>query len=359
MRKKSILRRLAVVLSATIVGGMLFTGCGKSGDGDVETNSSKSDKLIIYSNSVSDGRGEWLKEKAAEAGFNIEYVDAGGGELENRLIAEKNNPIADIVFGLNTMTFEKFKQHDLLEQFVPTWAGEITEGLNDKDGYYHSLVKQAILLIYNSDLYNEETAPKDWIDLWTKEEYYGKYEVPTKLSAGTTRVVLSGILTRYVDPNGELGISEEGWNQIKAYFANGSRAVEGEDFYANLASGKTPMGQMWSSGIVSREEQYGVKAGMVNPSVGVPYVVEQIGIVKGSKKVETAKEFINWFGTADIQGQWAEEFSTMPANENAMDKASDANKFLSENYKVQDIDWTFVTENIDEWMEKIELEYLK
>ena len=156
-----------------------------------------------------------------------------------------------------------------------------------------------------------------------------------------------------------MGISEEGWNQIKAYFANGSRAVEGEDFYANLASGKTPMGQMWSSGIVSREEQYGVKAGMVNPSVGVPYVVEQIGIVKGSKKVETAKEFINWFGTADIQGQWAEEFSTMPANENAMDKASDANKFLSENYKVQDIDWTFVTENIDEWMEKIELEYLK
>lgn len=359
MRKKSILRRLAVVLSATIAGGMLFTGCGKSGDGDVETNSSKSDKLIIYSNSVSDGRGEWLKEKAAEAGFNIEYVDAGGGELENRLIAEKNNPIADIVFGLNTMTFEKFKQHDLLEQFVPTWAGEITEGLNDKDGYYHSLVKQAILLIYNSDLYNEETAPKDWIDLWTKEEYYGKYEVPTKLSAGTTRVVLSGILTRYVDPNGELGISEEGWNQIKAYFANGSRAVEGEDFYANLASGKTPMGQMWSSGIVSREEQYGVKAGMVNPSIGVPYVVEQIGIVKGSKKVETAKEFINWFGTADIQGQWAEEFSTMPANENAMDKASDTNKFLSENYKVQDIDWTFVTENIDEWMEKIELEYLK
>ena len=63
MRKKSILRRLAVVLSATIAGGMLFTGCGKSGDGDVETNSSKSDKLIIYSNSVSDGRGEWLKEK--------------------------------------------------------------------------------------------------------------------------------------------------------------------------------------------------------------------------------------------------------------------------------------------------------
>lgn len=355
MMKKNIIKRLSLLLSATLMGGMILTGCSSSGKESNGENSS----LVIYSNSVADGRGDWLKEKAAEAGFKLELVDGGGGEIESRIIAEKNNPVADIVFGLNTMTFEKFKQDDLLENYVPSWSKDITEGLNDPEGYYHSLVKQAIVLIYNKDLYTEETAPKDWTDLMAKSEYYGKYESPIKLAGGTTRVVLSSILVRYQDPDGDLGISEEGWNQIKQYFANGTSAVEGEEFYANLASGKTPLGQMWSSGIEAREEQYGVKAGLVNPEIGVPYVVEQIAIIKGSKNVETAKKFVEWFGTDEIQGQWAEKFSTMPANKKAMEKANEKNKFISENYKPQDIDWSFVTENVDEWMEKIELEYMK
>ncbi len=348
---KKISKKIGVVLSTIILGTTMLTGCSGGNSG--------SEKLVVYSNSVGEGRGDWLKEKATEAGFDIEIVEGGGGDIENRLIAEKNNPIADVVFGPNTLSFEKFKKEELLEQFTPSWASEVTEGLSDKDGYYHSIVKQAILLIYNSDLYNEETAPKDWIDLWTNKDFQGKYRLEPNLDGGTTRVVLAGILSRYQDPNGDLGVSEDGWKAIEDFFKYGVKGVEGEDFYADVASGKTPMSQIWSSGIASREEQYGVKAGLVNPSVGVPYVVEQIGIIKGSEKVETAKEFVEWFGSADIQSQWAQEFDSMPANKNAMDVASDRNKELDKNYKSQDLDWTFISENMDAWVEKIELEYMK
>jgi iron(III) transport system substrate-binding protein len=55
--------------------------------------------LIVYTNSGSDGRGDWLKERAAQDGFTIEYVQLGAGDLANRLVAEKNNQIADLVFG--------------------------------------------------------------------------------------------------------------------------------------------------------------------------------------------------------------------------------------------------------------------
>ena len=33
--------------------------------------------------------------------------------------------------------------------------------------------------------------------------------------------MLAGILTRYVDPEGELGISDEGWEAIGEFFAHG------------------------------------------------------------------------------------------------------------------------------------------
>ena len=61
--------------------------------------------LTVYSNSVSDGRGDWLVERAAQDGFTIQYLDAGAAEVRTRLIAEKNAPIADVVFGLDSINW--------------------------------------------------------------------------------------------------------------------------------------------------------------------------------------------------------------------------------------------------------------
>jgi iron(III) transport system substrate-binding protein len=343
-------KHLMLPLLAVVLAGSL-AACGTKSD---------SKKLVIYTNSASDGRGDWLKEKAKEKGFDLEIVEGGGGDIANRLIAEKNKPVADVIYGLSTMNYEDFKAQDMLEQYKPAWADEVSPGLNDKDDYYHGLVKQAILLIYNSKLYNEQTAPKDWTDLWTNPEFHGKYDAPAAgdLGGGTVRAVLAGILVRYQDPNGELGISKEGWDNLKEYLKYGYYKAEGEDFYANLASGKTPFGPMFSSGIASREQQYGVKAGLVKPEVGVPFVVEQVAIVKGTKNLDTAKAFVDWFGSAEVQSEWSQKFSTMPANTKALANASQDIRDMAASFKQQDIDWAFVSKNINKWVEKIQLELL-
>jgi iron(III) transport system substrate-binding protein len=349
IKKRGFLFVLTAILAFNLV------GCGSTSNGE---SSSKKKSLVVYSNSVSDGRGEWLKKKAAEKGFDIQIVDGGGGEIANRLVAEKNNPIADVIFGLNTMEFVNLKNQELLEQHKPAWASQVTEGLNDRDGYYHSIVKQAILLIYNSELYDENTAPKDWSDLWKNKEFHSKYSAPKSLGGGTNRAVIAGILVRYQDPNGEYGISDEGWKEIGEFFEYGYYLPEGEDFYANLANGKSPIGPMWSSGIATREKDFGVKAGIVKPQIGVPYVVEQVAIIKGSKKLEAAKEFVDWFGGAEVQTEWSKEFSSMPANEEALKNTSQDIKDLEKSLSQQEIDWSFVAKNINQWAEKIELELL-
>nr|WP_262984098.1 ABC transporter substrate-binding protein [Paenibacillus ihbetae] len=203
---------------------------GTSGT-DSSSEPAKNEKLIVYTNANSDGRGEWLIEQAKSAGFDIEIVGAGGADLTNRLIAEKNNPIADVVYGLNNMLYENLKKEDVLAKFVPSWAGDVEQGLNDPEGYYHGLVKQAILLGYNPNEFTADTAPKDWTDLYKNDAFKGKYEAPTLLGQNTPRLVVAGILTRFQDPNGDLGISEEGWNEIQQLYDN-VNAVEGED-YAN------------------------------------------------------------------------------------------------------------------------------
>ncbi len=232
------------------------------------------------------------------------------------------------------------------------------EGLNDPEGYYHGLVKQAILLGYNADLYTPETAPKDWKDLYTNEAFKGKYEAPTRLDRATMRLVVAGILADYRDDNGDLGISEEGWNALKQLYDNGVPVVEGEELYANMASGKVPIGTIVSGERFKREKEYGVKTGYATPENGVPMIVEHIAIVNGTKKRETAERFVEWFGTAEMQGAFAKEFGAMPVIAEAAEQAPAEVKEMFAGLKAQPLDWRFIAENLDAWVEKIELQIM-
>jgi iron(III) transport system substrate-binding protein len=355
-------RKLQTLVAAAVA-VTLLAGCGggttspaASGDASAPAGGS-GDTLVVYTNSNGEGRGDWLTAKAAEAGFKIEIVGAGGADATNKLIAEKNNPIADVAFGLNNMYFSQIKAEDVLEPYEPSWAGEVDEELADGETYW-PLVKQAILLGYNSDKISKDAAPQDWTDLWTKDEFKDRYERVTGLGTATAQLVFAGILSRYRDDSGDLGISDEGWKQVEQYFQNGSPAVAKTDLFARIASGEVDMGQMPSSIIADREKSFNVNVETVIPSVGVPLAVEQIALVKGTEKKEQAQKFIDWFGSADVQGQFAKQFNSMPVNEGAAAQANPEVVDFFADLKQQDIDWEFVQENMGAWVEKIELEYM-
>jgi iron(III) transport system substrate-binding protein len=351
-------------LVAAAVAATLLAGCGSgptspaaSGDASSSQTGASGETLVVYTNSNGEGRGDWVTAKAAEAGFKIEIVGAGGADATNKLIAEKNNPIADVAFGLNNMYFSQIKAEDVLEPYEPSWAGQVDTGLADGETYW-PLVKQAILLGYNSEKFSGDAAPTDWTDLWTKDEFKDRYERVTGLGTATAQLVFAGILSRYRDDSGDLGVSDEGWKQVEQYFQNGSPAVAKTDLFARIQSGEVDMGQMPSSIIAEREKSFNVKVETVNPSVGVPLAVEQIALVKGTDKEDQAKKFIDWFGSAEVQGEFAKQFNSMPVNTEAAAQANpEVVDFFAE-LKQQDIDWDFVQENMGAWVEKIELEYM-
>lgn len=171
-------------------------------------------------------------------------------------------------------------------------------------------------------------------------------------------MVISGILVRYQEEGGELGISDEGWDAITQYFQKGSPAVEGTDMYARMVSGEVTAGQMWLAGKTAREEEYGITTSAASPSIGVPMVYQHTAIAKGAKNLEAAKKFVDWFGSAEVQAGWSKEFATAPTNKDGLaDGNTEAIEF-TDSFTSQDIDWTFVAENLNAWIEKIELDVL-
>ncbi|MCL1949007.1 MAG: extracellular solute-binding protein [Turicibacter sp.] len=322
-----------------------------------ETTANDSRSLVIYSNALNDARSAWLEDIARDAGFELSLLAIGGGDLPNRLITERNNPIADVVFGLNHVAFETLKANDVLSPFTPVWADEIPNGWNDPEGYYHALTQLAITLVYNKAVLDETTAPTDWTDLWEREEFRGQYFINNNLGGATIRMAMASILVRYRDDNGIYGVSEEGWNAMRSFFEHGIVGSQ-DEFFQSLVDEVTPIVTLWTGGIIQREEEFGVNVGIVTPEIGAPFIIESISIVNGTQNRELAEEFINWFGSAEIQTKWSQEFYQVPANSIARPNAPEAMERLLDGVFPQDIDWEFVTENIDNWMTKIELDIM-
>lgn len=355
MKRRSFLKTTTIALIATMSSAILVA-CGSSSD-SASGEDSSNEAIVVYSNSVSDGRGEWLQERASAEGFELQFVDLGGGDIQNRLIAEQANPIADVTFGMNNVYFETSKDSGVLADYTPSWNSEVDASLGDGMQFW-PIVREPIMLVYNDAAYSESDAPNDWTDLWEEDKFHGRYETPTSMGGATTQLVLAGILNRYLDDSGELGVSEEGWNAIEQYFENGSPSVQGTDLFARIASGEVDMGQMWLAGKASREKEYGISTTAVHPSVGVPMATQHVALIKGAEENQAAKDFIDWFGSAETQAAWSQEFFTAPVNEAALANANQDAVEATNAFKGQEVDWETVAQYLPEWIEKIELEYL-
>lgn len=315
--------------------------------------------IIIYTNAGSNGRQEWLTEKAAEVGFNITVVHIKGGDLTNRIIAEKNNQVADMVFGLNAMEFERLKKQDLLVQYTPAWVGEVDMELGDaEEGYYYPLAIQPLFMIYNSEALSDAEMPKSWEDLAENEAFKEKYTI-TSLGSATGQSLMAGVLVRYLDENGTYGVSDEGWAMMKSLVQSGKLVTDDQDEIQDLIDGKYPVSMTYGSRMLQKRAEYEFEAiDAIIPEYGVPYVVEQAAIFKNGKNIEECKAFIDWLGSAEIQGAWSEAFVTIPSNEGAKASMPAEVSEMMEKAVRQDIDWGVVSENIEKWMEKIQLEFV-
>lgn len=338
---------------------LLIAACSNNGSDDSQGSGEEGTTLNVYSNSLARGRQEWIEEQAAEEGFNLSFVDAGGGDILNRALAEAGSPQADIIFGLDESMFFELKGEDMFVEHVPEWADEIPEDALVGDGYFHPLIEQRIFMIANEE-YTDADEISNWQDL--AENVEGQYRVPSDTGGGTDQKAMLSILLQYVDEeNGELGIAQEGWDELKAFFENGYTVPESEDFHELFNDGDLVINYFYSGGIEEAEENYGFKATPINPEQGVITMREQIGAVnKGDDhNYDEAKRFIDWFGSAEVQSGFVEEFGGLPVNEEAYDSAPERIQEVVEQTEPMDVDWEFVQANLSDWMEKIELEIIQ
>lgn len=103
------------------------------------------------------------------------------------------------------------------------------------------------------------------------------------MEGGTDKTVYASILSRYQDPDGELGISDEGWEIASKIYGNAHNIAEGEDSIGEVIDGTYPLDEHWASGVLTEEKERDYEFQIMTPEIGVPFVVESVAIAEGTK----------------------------------------------------------------------------
>ena len=314
-------------------------------------SSANADAITVYS-PQGEERAVWITEQAKAAGHDIEMLSAGGGELFDRLLAEKANPQADVVLGLIDAAMSSLKTEGMFQAHVPTWADGLGEVYKGPDGMVHKFWQTPIVLAYNADSMSAADAPTSWLDL-TKPEYKGKYVIG---STGwqTTKSFLVGVLVRFADDNGE--ISDEGWEFMQAFYDNAIVVDSGDAKTAAYVSGEAVIDLNWFGGVGRLAENVGYNAEIVDTEGGSPFISESIAIVAGTDQEAQSEAFVDWFGSPAFMIAYAEEFGQVPVHPDAIAGSPDSVKANATRVSPQAIDWDAVAPKIDAWMQRIELE---
>ncbi len=296
--------------------------------------------IRIYSNSNSAERAAWLQDAAKKAGFSISMDDnavISGDVAAIQAANEKKD--GDILFGLNDLrwsqlvngTYENLKVMD----WTPSWAEEVGE--YKFDGKAYGLVIQNILMLYRTDdlgTKGQELKFEHWADIvncgftWYRQG---------KVGGTTNGNINNSMLYPFTDPTSPAGgISIEGWKTLWAYCQGG--VFTGDSYgFDPLNRGDVQVSTFYSSSLYGKVDAAATASdnpligalepenwALVDIADGTYYIAEYIGILdradRTERETEAVKAFAEWFGSAEVQAAWADEFDSYPCNAGAVEE---------------------------------------
>jgi putative spermidine/putrescine transport system substrate-binding protein len=134
-----------------------------------------------------------LKAIKADLGYDIPFDNKNSGQALSQLIAEKQNPVADVVYyGVNFGM--KAKAEGVIEPYRPAKSDEVPAGLKDADGLWTTIHSGTLGLFVNVEALGGKAVPACWKDL-LKPDYRGMvgYLDPSSAAVGYVGAVAVNI----------------------------------------------------------------------------------------------------------------------------------------------------------------------
>ena len=278
---------------------LLLTGCGGKQLSDWSAFIPEEEKrLVIYTSHPRSVYEPVIKEFEERTGLWVQVETGGTAELLERLEAERDRPVCDLLFGggADSLTARR----ELFSPYISPQAEDLDAALCCGDGSWSAFSVVPVVLVYNPVLVRINP-PSGWASL-LDPVWRGRIAFASPLVSGGSYTALATM--KQVLPDEE--------NVLEAFYRNLDGRVLSEisavvdEVAGAVADGSCTIGVTLESSALEAVEA-GLDVALLYPEEGTSVVVDGMAVIAGCTHEANARRFIDFALGEDAQRHLAEK----------------------------------------------------
>src|SRR5437867_12300939 len=252
--------------------------------------SASSKALVVYVSEDQIFSEPILKDFERETAITVKSVfdteESKSTGVMNRLIAEKDNPQADVYWANEPVRADALKQRGVSSAYDSPSAEGIADQFKDPDRYWTGFSARARVLLVNA----RSTIRPASVTAYTEPSARGRTAIANPLF-GTTTDYVAALFTIWGDDRAKTFMNEMKNNGVKTTTSNGESA----DF---VAAGQVDFSLVDSDDAVNRKKQ-GKPVEIIYPDqdangLGVLILPNAVALIKGGPHADNGKQLIDY-----------------------------------------------------------------
>nr|WP_245339083.1 putative 2-aminoethylphosphonate ABC transporter substrate-binding protein [Paenibacillus shirakamiensis] len=300
-------------LLVTVVMMVSFlAACGDSKDSksaaastDTGSKASASKEITVYTALEDDIIAKYLESyKSANPDVKVNIVRDSTGVITAKLLAEKDNPVADVVWGTAATSLLVLDQNGMLEPYSPKGVEKVLPEFKDNQSPTHWVgidAWETAFAVNTVELKKKNLPiPRSYQDL-LNPIYKGLIVMPNPASSGTGFLTVNGLQQLMGD--------DAAWKYMDKLNENMAMYVHSGSKPAKLAgTGEYPIGLSFGYRAIE-EKKKGAPIEVVFPKEGSGWDVEANALVKKATIKPEAKAFLDWAISEEPMKQYNENYA--------------------------------------------------
>ena len=244
--------------------------------------------------------------KKANPTIDVKWVRDSTGVITSKLLAEKANPQADVVFGVSASSLAVFENEGMLQPYAPKGLDKVSAKYRDPKNppAWVGMDVYGAAICFNTVEAQKLGLPKPetWKDL-TKPVYKGRVVMPNPASSGTGYLDVTGWIQMW----GEA----DAWKFMDALHQNIAQYTHsGSKPCRQAGAGEFPIGVSFEYRAVTTKKS-GAPIDIIFPTEGLGWDLESSGIMKTTKKLDAAKALMDWMITPEAMALYSKNFAVL------------------------------------------------
>lgn len=231
----------------------------------------------------------------AKTGTKVDIIEAGSGELLNRLTAEASAPVADVLWSVDG-TVVDFNPA-LFEAYQATEADKLAEGMKQSD-LWTPFTAVVTTFIVNESKLDGKPVPTSW-EMLADPQYDDMISSARVDSSGSAYIQLATVLQVFGD-------EAKGWEVYKGLLGNYVLSESSGAVPRFVNDGELAIGVTLEDGAL-RYVEGGGPVQMVYPSEGTAIAPDAMALIKGGPNADNGKAFIDFMLSQEGQTIVAEQ----------------------------------------------------